>query len=533
MTAENKTNTVSEKKPEGPIPHIGSFVLETLTLGMYGDPRHTLREYVQNAFDSLRSARRTRLITTPGRVLVTFEEDAIKVFDNGPGIPAAQAWSTLTSIGASKKERKVDAGFRGIGRLAGMAYCKKLVFRTRFPGDETISIVTFDCQALMAGMSPDGGGDAELSSLLAKSITRASEPAIADGEPHFFEVTLQGLEKTHPMLLDVADVTDYLRETSPVPFDPTWRWAPIIEKSYADHFGEPMDVINLTVKADNEEINIYKLYGDQYRLEQMPVELTDVTFKQDTEAGFWSWIGRLSDSGAVVDGPRGIRMRLRNIQIDGAEIVENLFSDIKPSYGRFTYYYVGEIHIDPARVIPNARRDGFEETDEWMECKSVIKEILLHPLRDDAYAASKRGTTDAAKIIEEIQDLAKSSKTLTAGNRATYDNVVDLMTRSKRLRKKAVAAQKRFDESARAAEGGTGRPPPSLAELEDATRAVEDIETSARMLLGQVVDDPSGKLDALKARIRRETLLEALEVVKLHVDSPTYQQIRRHLMRED
>jgi hypothetical protein len=42
------------------VPHIGAFVLETLTLGMYGEPRHTLREYVQNSFDAIRAAQRTR-----------------------------------------------------------------------------------------------------------------------------------------------------------------------------------------------------------------------------------------------------------------------------------------------------------------------------------------------------------------------------------------------------------------------------------------------------------------------------------------
>ena len=35
---------VREARASMPVPHIGAFVLETLTLGMYGEPRHTLRE---------------------------------------------------------------------------------------------------------------------------------------------------------------------------------------------------------------------------------------------------------------------------------------------------------------------------------------------------------------------------------------------------------------------------------------------------------------------------------------------------------
>src|SRR5580700_11599629 len=83
------------------LPHIGAFVLETLTLGMYGEPRHTLREYVQNAFDSIRAAQRTKFSSDRGRVDVTIAPEAITIRDNGLGVRADLAWVTLTSIGAS------------------------------------------------------------------------------------------------------------------------------------------------------------------------------------------------------------------------------------------------------------------------------------------------------------------------------------------------------------------------------------------------------------------------------------------------
>jgi len=519
-------------------PHIGSFVLETLTLGMYGDPRHTLREYVQNAFDSLRAAKRTGMVQGDGKVVITFEEDAIKVFDSGLGVPTAQAWSTLTSIGASKKERKRDAGFRGIGRLAGMAYCKELVFRTRFPEEDVVTFITFDCGQLMAAMSPDDGGDVALGGLLAKAISMRTEAATDKEEAHFFEVILNGLEKTHEMLRNIDDVVDYLRETSPVPFDPNWARAAEITKSYGDHFGEAMETVDLTVKYLNgEEKKIYKLYGDNYLIDSEPAKLTEVTYNSDTKAGFWSWVGRMSVSGAVVDRSRGLRVRLRNIQIDGTDVVEDLFAEMKPSYSRFTYYYVGEIHIDPTRVIPNARRDGFEETPEWIDSKGVIKKLLLDGLRKDAYAESKKGTEDVEKTIKEIDELVETSKTLVENNRATYDRVVDLMGQAKRLRRRALTAQKRYPDAASGVTlGFDGTTPattvPKLAALESAAKVVEEVENSARMLLGQVMDD-GGKLDALKDRVREQTVREVLDVVQLFVDVPTFQRIRKAVYRTD
>lgn len=515
------------------VPHIGSFVLETLTLGMYGDPRHTLREYVQNAFDSIRAAKRTKLVEDAGRVTISFEDDSIKVFDDGLGVPAAQAWSTLTSIGASKKERQRDAGFRGIGRLAGMAYCNSLKFRTRFPGEDVISSVTFDCKILMAAMSPDEGGDIELVNLLANAVTLGKEDATTNDAPHFFEVQLNGLGSTPNTLLNVEEVKDYLRETSPVPFNPEWQHGEAISKAYIEYFGEPIETIDLTVVAANVEEKLYKLYGDEYEIAKKAATITEISFTSDTEAGFWSWVGRLSESGAVVGNARGLRVRLRNIQVDSTDIIEELFAEIKPSFGRFTYYYVGEIHIDPRRVVPNARRDNFEETPEWLDTKSVIREILLNPLRKDAYAASKDGAADITKLIQDIQELVTTSRTLVEGTRATYDRVVDLMTQAKRLRRRAISAQKRHSDISivLTEEDGAGSVP-SIAVLDDAAKTVEEIEHAARMMMGSLPDQDE-KFESLKARVREQAIREVLDVVQVYVDASTFQRIKKHVRRSE
>lgn len=86
-------------------PYIGSYVLETLTTGMYGQSENALREYVQNSFDSIRAATRLGIMTKgQGRIDVTLaDSDALVIRDNGVGISTSAAWGTLTSIGASKK----------------------------------------------------------------------------------------------------------------------------------------------------------------------------------------------------------------------------------------------------------------------------------------------------------------------------------------------------------------------------------------------------------------------------------------------
>ena len=87
---------------------MGSYVLESLTTGMYGASENALREYVQNAFDSVRSATQLKMIdadTARIDVLVT-GKDQISITDNGVGIAVPAVFRTLTSIGASKKDRQ-------------------------------------------------------------------------------------------------------------------------------------------------------------------------------------------------------------------------------------------------------------------------------------------------------------------------------------------------------------------------------------------------------------------------------------------
>ena len=47
-------------------PYFGGFILETLTVGMYGEPRNAIREYIQNGFDSIQRARETGILASDG-----------------------------------------------------------------------------------------------------------------------------------------------------------------------------------------------------------------------------------------------------------------------------------------------------------------------------------------------------------------------------------------------------------------------------------------------------------------------------------
>ena len=112
---------------------IGKFTLESLTTGMYNNPEIVYREYIQNAVDSFDNAVAQNLMSLDDcriEIIVDAERQEISVKDNGTGIKKELAVKTLLDIGNSSKTHTTNRGFRGIGRLGGLSYCKKLSFCT-------------------------------------------------------------------------------------------------------------------------------------------------------------------------------------------------------------------------------------------------------------------------------------------------------------------------------------------------------------------------------------------------------------------
>lgn len=511
-----------------PAPHIGAFVLETLTLGMYGEPRHTIREYVQNAFDSIRKARRTGLSSDSGLVTVEMGSDLIKIRDDGLGIPHAQAWRTLTSIGASRKDRQKDAGFRGIGRLAGMAYCDKLVFETSFEGEDEKSVVEFDCKTLRERMDPTAGDDTELAELLSETTTISLEDCDLSTS-HYFEVRLEGLDSAPPALTDLDGLEDYLASTAPVDFDPDWKQGREIRDAYKIFFGENPDVIRLDLNGEE----IFKPYGDTYKTSKGSADLQDLLFfdHETKDYRYWGWVGPTDVPAAITDkSTSGLRMRVRNIQVDGKEIFADLFSAHANSYTRFTSHYVGEFHVDPNAVIPNARRDGFEETAVWLDIKKHLTKTVCHDLGRRAYEESKAAQEEVGTLVEKIERVVERSEKIGKTSKATYDQVVGLMADALKLKKLASRKLNSVQElDDLAMEEGFQDKAEMTAGLANAIDQAATIETKSMQLIGQFAAKDGEEVEELKSRLRQQLLDEVLEIVGIYTDADTLKRIRDHV----
>ena len=128
---------------------IGKNVLESLTRNMYADSKCVYREYIQNAADQIDEAKKLHP-ELEYNVYVTIDQQArtIIIEDNATGVNADDVCSLLIDVARSVKERGVNKGFRGIGRLGGLAYCKTLKFETSYFDEDVVSTVTWDAVRL-------------------------------------------------------------------------------------------------------------------------------------------------------------------------------------------------------------------------------------------------------------------------------------------------------------------------------------------------------------------------------------------------
>ena len=130
---------------------IGKHTLESLTSGMYSDPYVVFREYIQNSVDSIDEAIRAGVMTQGSEQIIVKlvpTENQIVISDNGLGIPASEVEKTLISIGNSKKSSENSRGFRGIGRLSALSYCKRLTFTTSYKGEAIATQIIIDASKL-------------------------------------------------------------------------------------------------------------------------------------------------------------------------------------------------------------------------------------------------------------------------------------------------------------------------------------------------------------------------------------------------
>lgn len=389
---------------------IGKDVIESLTLGMYEDSRFIYREYIQNAADQIDKAVREGLIKKEdGSIYITIDksERSIVIEDNATGIPQKDVNEILKNIAQSTKERGVDKGFRGIGRLGGLGYCQTLTFTTSFKGENTKSIMVWDAKQLKEIINNRTSKE-EATEVIDKVTSSSIEKE--DPETHYFRVSLTNV--SNDALLDKKDIESYLSMVAPVPYDKGFI---LKQKIYNQLTKENIFIDEYIIFINTNQL--YKLYTSTIykntngKKERTGDEIFDIHFFRDhTPSGellYWGWYG-VSQFDGVIDDiniGKGIRLRKGNIQIGNKHTLLKLFRDQQ----RGNYYFFGEVHAFSPDLIPNARRDYFLDNSTCHLFEKKLQSLFHNELHQLYYDASKirnanRRVRDFNSLVEESEN---------------------------------------------------------------------------------------------------------------------------------
>jgi molecular chaperone HtpG len=351
-------------------PIIGRQLFDIITSGMYDNPLMIYREYIQNSVDSIDLALNNGLVTQEmARISIVMNghNRSITIEDNGQGLDNEIAHDILTNLGCSPKEGTNQRGFRGIGRLGGLAYCDELVFETRSKGDELVSVVRWNRKEFDK-ISADNNQKITLSEMVQAVASLEYNDPVDETPQHFFRVTLLNVHRFHSdMLMSMKSVNDYLAHSAPVPYSHRlFSHAEAIET----FLSEVGDYRCYQIFVNGRQI--FRPYADEVVLSTNCSDLIrEIEFFRfvgttsngcDTETIALGWYAKTNFLATLPSAlnVKGLRIRQGNIEVGGEHFLDNNFSE-----PRFSGWQIGEIHVSNNALKPNARRDGFEHTPNF------------------------------------------------------------------------------------------------------------------------------------------------------------------------
>jgi hypothetical protein len=357
-------------------------ILEALSRGLYPDKRHVLREFVQNAYDSIFELRKRDAKAEILPIHVKIQPPSIFIADHGSGMRRSEV-QQYRYLGYSLKQRGKHAGFRGIGKYSGVAIAEKIIVDTSPVGIPKQYRIIIHADRMMA--ESEQGKNAPLEEILQKhtEFSQAEAPA---GD-HYTFVELHKLSAESAALLDEVDIKAYLARTAPVPFDPDFKHGKQIAEKLKENVPDFL-AVDLLVNKDH----IYRPFFSHC---QNP-EFDPVLFN-DSEEGVlaYAWYCQNADKGQLEPKDlAGLVFRARNIAVGDGQLSRRMLWTTTPERA---FYFFGEIHVlDPA-VVPSADRTDFEDNH-------ARKQLAERCVRIKSNLNRKAGEESAIRRFDEVLD---------------------------------------------------------------------------------------------------------------------------------
>ena len=492
---------------------------------MYSEPLHSVREYVQNAFDSIREARRSGILKADqGEIRLTIDKGArsLRIRDDGKGLSPEAASVDLVDLGNSRKARSVtesgwNAGFRGIGRMAGITYCEMLRFETS-NGKGRKCRVEFNAKEInrltRTGQEPTTIADAIRNNTL---ISEGPE----ETDVHYLEVTLEGIKANSPFL-DEAKLNDYLSRVAPVAYDPSvWTFGPKIHTFAMDaESEESLESVKISIcNADGRRLaDVWRPFKETLRTANAKgqnfrtIRVEDVvSLPRDGQPAesWWGWLAVHERRGALADVPfAGLRIYMHNIAVGDEGIVRDLFR----SRSLATWCF-GQIHITDYTLMPNAQRDNFEDSREWTQIKAQLRDESVWIEKEIRRESSERNTSVETLVKRAYREIGEAKKAIGRGfeSRDEQETMARNLMGSSEKMEREKEKRKRSDEE---------------------RQKLEEVRSSLEETARKVKEVPRTERDVAQAHLNRQTrkvIRTIFNVLKTELDERAYRRIEKKI----
>jgi molecular chaperone HtpG len=384
---------------------VGKYTLESLTTGMYSDPKIVFREYIQNCVDALENAVHMGIIEKQSMridIIVNEEESLISLRDNGTGIHSSEAKSMLMNVGNSKKRNSNNRGFRGIGRLGGMSYCDTLVFTTSAEGEKCKTVITYDCKKLRKLLVPGEYEDLTLSAVLGEITTIELLPE--KREKHYFLVEMKEVSGSSD-LLDIEAARSYICQVAPLSYQGRHFIYISQLKEYLHDHGYEVEEFPVFVGENESDLEpVYKPNKSRFRSDRnkktvdeiYSMSYFDITI--DGELYALGWYGNCNWNGFLSERKiSGFRLRKGNILIGDSKTLNGVFKE-----ARFNGWTQGEIFITTDKLVPNARRDDFEQNEAYYQLIEALSNGVALDITRAIREASRTRNDPSAKALKDV-----------------------------------------------------------------------------------------------------------------------------------
>ncbi|MCF2600622.1 MAG: ATP-binding protein [Anaerovibrio sp.] len=510
---------------------IGKNVLENLTQAMYDDSRIVYREYIQNSSDQIDIATNNQSFPDEDlHIVIQLDKKHRNIFieDNANGIPANEIEKRLANVADSEKIQGESKGFRGIGRLGGIGYCKELRFVTSYYGEPTQTTMIWDATRLRAIIGDSSNHDTA-EQVLDKIISYEETPC--DKDKHFFRVEMLGINAENDRLLDEDDVSQYISEVAPVDYTEPFWFRPDIERFVKEHADEipPINTYKVFIRHDDGDLieirknytnHIYKVNnGHKTQVDTLNGIHADIIRDDNGQPIAWIWYAISSfkaQINAVGNPMRGLRLRQFNILIGNRETLSESPKFFKEPRGNG--YFIGEVHtIANKNLRPNARRDYFNESNEVKDLEYALRKYIADNL-DGLY---KDGSTinsgyDKLEKYSELQKKVNEKKKKGFSSSTEETKLKKELVNAKEKAEKAIKDIVRIENKSKQSD---------VSALSKLVKTVTDerkidLEKVKERLEKDVpiIEEPDSKKDKEKPKVEHKPLDKTKKKPKLLVD---------------